>query len=394
MMADWQRGFELSYLQSFGDLFKRRHKALVFGAFGLTKERDVAEALERKRIIWAGTPPVAAAIFNVSKADATHQDFAQRDCLIPEGSIVIKAFACDDSAAGARILTRLCERAPGRRIWVEAFEEDRAACAALAECGFAYVCTKISAGSEIKGLYCRGMAPPLPPLPAEEAATQCLLRAEWLTAEAHAAILDELSRSGDRFAQHYSDYNKRKSWTAFALRGYQDNADFIIKPAEMAKGWKDDHPELMAARVRWTEAAPLFQVTIAQVERLGLQLDRVRFMRLRSKNGELSRHADITDREAGLRDGCIARLHVPIRTSQAVTFVGYTARGERLEQKFAERSLFYLDQRKPHAVYNTDPALDRIHLVIDCFADAYVRQMIAEAQDARAAPDTAALLRA
>lgn len=378
---EWQRGYSLGYLQSFGELFKRRHKALVFGAFGLTKERDVADALARKRIIWVGDPPVAAAIFNVSKAGAIHQDFAQRDCPIPAGCVFVKAFACDRMDAGALVLGTLRERAQGRPVWVEAFEEDAAARCALEKAGgFAYACTKISAGSEIKGLYVSGAAPPLPQLPPEETATQCILEREWLTPEAHTEIMVELEMFGDHFAQHYSDYNKRKSWTAFALRGYQDDPGFIIKPAEMSKSWKEENQALLSEPVRWTQAAEHFPTTIKQVDRLGVQIDRLRFMRLRSKNGELARHADITDREAGVRDGFIARLHIPLRTSRAVTFIGWDARGQARAQAFPERALVYLDQRKPHAVRNTDLTLDRIHLVVDCFADRAVRDLIAGAQ--------------
>jgi hypothetical protein len=99
-------------------------------------------------------------------------------------------------------------------------------------------------------------------------------------------------------------------------------------------------------------------------------------MRLRAKDGELSRHADITDREAGTANGFVSRLHVPIRTSPAVTFYGWGARGNKLERNLPQGALCYLDQRKPHAVRNTDPTVDRVHLVIDCFANERVRDLI------------------
>ena len=42
-LPDWQKGFELEHLRSFAAVFKERHKPLVFGAFGLTKERDIVQ---------------------------------------------------------------------------------------------------------------------------------------------------------------------------------------------------------------------------------------------------------------------------------------------------------------------------------------------------------------
>jgi len=378
-MADWQQGIELDRLKAFAAPFKARHKALVFGAFGLTKERDVAEALAKNRAIWTGNPPTAVALFNQSKVASEQHDFAQRPYMVPAGGVVIKAAAALDPQSGLKVLATLIERAQGAPVFAEIFEEDAITKQAALAAGLAYCTTKVSAGSEIKGVYCTNCAPPLGPLDNAEAATLIQLDRDFLAVDEHAAITAELAKAHELFAQHYSDYNKRKSWTAFALHGYSDDPTFIIKPAEMSKSWKEENPNLLKATVRDTKVAPAFPATMRAVKRLGLRLDRVRFMRLRSRDGELSRHADITDREAGVADGMVTRLHVPIRTSPAVTFFGWTARGERLACRFPERSIFYLDQRKPHAVTNTDPALDRVHLVIDCHADARLRQAIGAA---------------
>jgi hypothetical protein len=387
--ADWQKGFALDLLKSFGALFKARHKAHVYGAFGLTKERDVAEALSHNRLIWKGSPPAveAAAIFAPLRNASDQQDFTQRHLFIPAGSIVVKAFACATPEAGTAVLAELDRRAGDNHgFWVEIFEEDEAAREAVKRVGLEYAFTKISAGSEIKGMYTRADSNRVEPLPVAELATQVVVDPKWLSADEHQAVLDELGAYGDKFAQHYSDYNKRKSWTSFALRGYADDPSFIIKPAEMSKAWKQENAALLPAQARWTAADKHFPQTRKLVERLGLEFDRVRFMRLRSKNGELSRHADITDREAGLMDGFVARLHVPIKTTDAVTFYGWDARGRCHVRRFAERSLFYLDQRKPHAVLNKDPSFDRVHLVMDAYADERLRGMIARAAVAAADP--------
>jgi hypothetical protein len=100
-------------------------------------------------------------------------------------------------------------------------------------------------------------------------------------------------------------------------------------------------------------------------------------MRLRAKGGELARHADITDREAGTADGMIARFHIPIVTSPAVRFSAWTERGERIDTQWPEGALCYLDQRKPHTVTNSDPELARVHLVIDAISNADIRARLA-----------------
>src|SRR5204863_8036626 len=103
--------------------------------------------------------------------------------------------------------------------------------------------------------------------------------------------------------------------------------------------------------------------------------ERVRFMQLRP-TGALSRHADITDRDAGTADGKIARLHLPITTSPACVFHAWTARGDLLERHLEADRLHYLDTRKPHAVENADPMVWRKHLVIDAVADARLRALL------------------
>lgn len=372
---DWQKGFPIAQLKELAEPFKIAHKALVFGAFGLTKERDIADALAHKRLIWTGSPPQAVAIFSQLKRPFDQQDFTQRSYRLARDTVVVKSFAATSVASGVKVLNALKERAPAQLV-VEIFEEDKVARECVDQVGWFYGATKISAGSEIKGVY--SGAAVAPALPVEELASLEVLTPNYVSKDHHAMILKELAVADSMFAQHYSDYNKRKSWTSFALRGYSDDPTFIIKPGEMSKAWKEDNAALLAEKPRATTIVKNFPATMKIVDGLQLKLDRVRFMRLRSKDGELSRHADITDREAGTRDGFITRLHIPIVTSEAVTFYSWNARGLRREISLPERALCYLDQRKPHAVKNTDPKLDRIHLVIDCFADENLRKKIAK----------------
>jgi hypothetical protein len=380
-LPEWQRGIPLDLLRSYASIFKARHKDLVFGAFGLTKERDIADALAAKALLWKRGPdgaPVAAAIAKVLRNAGSFHDFAGRAFEIPRGHIKVAAFACHDPEAGAAVLRALLSKGPP--VWLENFEEDETARAALRMVPeFRYLATKIAAGSEVKGLYSSADVSAAP-LHAAEAASILPVVHDFASIAERDAMLAEADAFAT-WAQHYSSYNKRHSWTAYALRGFDaDDPTFIIKPAEMSQSWKAENPQRMTARPAWTKACAHFPQTMKVVHRIldGRDADRVRLMRLAPK-GELSRHADITDRDAGLADGRLCRLHLPLRTSPAVIVHGWSKRGHHTSMRFPAGALCYLDQRGPHRVENTDPTLDRVHLVLDVHSDARLRDLIAGA---------------
>lgn len=389
--ADWTHGFPLEQLKAYAAVFAEQHKPLVFGAFGLTKERDIAEALHEKGLLVRRDPgtgaPAAVALLRRLRMPGRMTDVAGREITMPPGHVRCDAIAARTVEAGAALLDHMLQ-AHGARLWVELFEEDRIMRQAAQRLpALHWIATKVAAGSEVKGLYKAGPAPDhLAPLHPAEAVSLAVLALGFISEDEQAVVLDEIGAYA-KWAQHYSTYNKRHSWTAFALRGYdRDDPTFIIKPAEMAKGWQAEHKERMGARATWTAAGDNFPATLGIVERVldGRGADRVRLMRLAPK-GELTRHADITDREAGLTDGRLARLHLPLRTSPGVIMRGVDKRGAPVATRFPERALCYLDQRGPHMVENNDPGCERVHLVLDVRSDARLRDMIAEAAGGPAA---------
>src|ERR1044071_5820711 len=292
-------------LKSVAGLFAASYKPYAFGAFGTPGMREVADADSSGRLIRyraGGTVAEGADILKVLGVDSRHRDFCGRTCVIPRGSVFVQHL-CTTPGAEAEVAPELIriikERTAGVRTWLELHEEN----IALREQfevrhGFAHVLTKIMASSDIRGLY---VHPPgrngLPPLPRHEIATLRCLDSKFLSAEELTAVRDELSRytgAGNVWGQHYSHYNKRRSWTAFAVRGYEpEDATFIAKPAEMSKAWKAAHPKLLTAGCVDTAAAAYFTRTLEVLKRLPRDKERVRFMRLAPRNGELGRHADI-----------------------------------------------------------------------------------------------------
>lgn len=375
----WARGQSLAALGAYADIFRKAHGKHVHGAFGLVKERDIAAAIDEFRLVCADGHPgeSACAISTVLHRGSRHHDFTGATWELPIGSLYVSAFAAPSFHAANELLATLRHWHSGWPLFVEIFEEDVFAKAAVAS-GLSYWFTKVSAGGDIKGVYSSVKNWRL----VSEADNYTLTRLDrpdnpWLEPFHLWEIDNELRAYGDHWAQHYSGYNKRKSWTAFALRGFDaEDPGFIIKPSEMSRKWQAENPSrLFMASTSTTPAAKHFLETLAIVDRLPIQKERVRFMRLRAGDGELARHADITDREAGVQDGKVARLHIPIATNPEVRFRSWDARGIPIDEHFPAGSLFYLDTRKPHTVVNNGPT-DRIHLVVDCFSDARLREWI------------------
>jgi len=177
------------------------------------------------------------------------------------------------------------------------------------------------------------------------------------------------------WVDHYSSYNKRRSWHAVALRSFGGDAAFIEKPAEMSKAWKAEHADSLAWTARDT---PLMRQLPALAE-LAHQIpggkQRVRLMRL-TAGGELSRHADITDKEAGIQTGKVARIHIPLISNEACRFQSWRLDGLGADDVFMQPGrAWYLDTRKPHAARNAGRDA-RVHLVIDAMASPALRALL------------------
>jgi hypothetical protein len=386
-MKDWQHGIPLPLLKEFGAIFKAAHGPHVYGAFGLVKERDIAEAISECRFC---VRPNAAAIYRRLKVTSQQETYHETKITIPAGDAIISAFACTNPEDGTALLTDLTNmlrvpeqtagalwQGPPASVWLEIFEEDYTAKTIATEMGFQYVDTKIMAGSEIKGVYVLGRAVQPFNDPAEFQ-TLAVLQPDFLSEDDLAAIAWELADYGDKWAQHYSTYNKGKAWTAFALQGYDANdPSFIIQPNEMARKWKAENPARLEAQSVPTIAAAYFPKTLAIAARIpNAGFDRIRFMRLAPGGGELARHADLCP-EAGVKDGRLARIHIPIVTNPEVLFTQWHSRGGQVTHHFPQGAMCYIDQRQPHKAVNGGTT-DRIHFVLDTKCTPALRKLISE----------------
>lgn len=191
------------------------------------------------------------------------------------------------------------------------------------------------------------------------------------------AMLDEVV-AVDGWDDDYPFYSDG-SWSGLSLRGFwPDDPTRGVKPSEMSKAWKAEHPDDLARTCDWTTLAdqcPTMREWVDSIPFAG-DVERVRLLRMDGRQGSrLDRHTDITDKAHGTRDGQIARIHVPIRTHPDIVLSAWDLRGRRHDVHLAAWRAWYLDARKPHAVTNpTD--VDRVHLVIDLVANQAVRDAL------------------
>jgi hypothetical protein len=181
-------------------------------------------------------------------------------------------------------------------------------------------------------------------------------------------IADKLEGMSDlRYENHYSNYNKGKSWSALSLKGYSDDPNFIAKPLEMSKKWKLANPEWEKLTLRDTplrKEFPQVEDLIAFFADEEENVERIRFMQLKPGGGELERHTDQVDSQTGITEGKNARVHFPIKTNPGVIFNSWDFGNRMHTVNMVVGEGWYLDTRKPHRAVNGG-ASERIHLVID-----------------------------
>ena len=183
-----------------------------------------------------------------------------------------------------------------------------------------------------------------------------------------AEFLDNLD-----FTKVKTKYTKGNDWTAISLYGYGPKITDILKPGVLKSSVNIDE------QLQWTnlhEATPLNPV-FKILENLPCKYERVRFMKLEAGK-VIGKHSDKIDKDLGFDDGQIIRVHVPIRTNDDVVFSLFESSRAKVAHEYRLKTghYYYTDVTKPHAVRNMSD-VDRIHLVVDCYANDSLRTLIA-----------------
>jgi hypothetical protein len=192
-------------------------------------------------------------------------------------------------------------------------------------------------------------------------------------------ILETIRCLSPSFINHYSNYNKKNAWSALSLRGYTSDPSFITKPIEMNDKWKEEHRNEHFE----LQDTPLYD-SFPEVKELLSFLDgdihRVRFMKLAPGGGELQRHTDQVDPDAGNGIGALARLHFPLSTNPKVVFTTWNENDQPEYHHFSKGECWVLDTRKPHMAVNGGES-ERIHLVVDTIVTPKLEKLIIESEN-------------
>jgi hypothetical protein len=363
-VKDWQRGIELAVLKEHCAVFEAHDKGLSLSQFGSPNEAMVAEWLARGWVTVARrrdkTIGAVVVAQEVGARPVPLQDFREvAVATAVQGDVVVRRFAGDSN-----LLDGLLELAVSRRrgaTYLECWQEKREDRAAMEALGAQWVGTKIKASSEMHGLWRVPRTAFYGSVPWHEKHTIVRLAGKKLDV---VPLARALAKRKLEFADHYSTYNANKTWSALALRGYGGVPDFIIKPSEMAKKWKTENPDKLSWSLEDTPLRAQLPEAEALLRAVPGKHHRVRLMRLAPGGGELKRHADITDPDAGVEFGRLLRVHIPIVTNPGVQFEAWDLMGNRSQVHMAPGAAWYLDTRKPHTARN-DGATERIHLVVD-----------------------------
>jgi len=367
--TDWQRGYSLEWLKRITAVVDAHDKGLILGAFTRTSERTVADWRARGWLSVFGEHMAPTGILVEERVSRPRRwvDFAgEPAATIPAGALLIRKIAGDVSAY-------LRGKRPDGPVYFEGWMESDADRTFAEEMGLVCHGVKVRASSELWGLF--GPSEGLDEnegycLPPDWPALRKLTDGLAVRAAARA-----VSERPPKLADHYSGYNVKHSWSAAVLRGYGGLADFIIKPSEMSKKWKEDNKEKMDWVIADTPLRAAYPELEPLIEQVPGVKHRIRLMNLAPGGGELKRHADITDPDAGTRDGRLCRVHIPLKTNPGVRFTSWRLDGLKVERHMAAGEMWYLDTRKPHtAVNNGDTA--RLHLVLDVESSPALRRML------------------
>lgn len=371
----WQKGFQIDYLK---DLEKRFTSYNDYAQHEMSKfkKNNIADALSKDEIQLLGK-----GLIHYSQVKVKSNIFMFPGVLIGTklpGDIHIKHLGYTDEFDKRNIITTLMEDTQyiNNNVWLFINEESGPDKHIASETGFDYVGSKFNSVADIIGVYFRHAGNVLedrqhPKIPVYEKYTLKPMNVSFddITKQ----LAKQLHDMEVEFTNHYSNYNKAKSWSAISLRGYSSDYKFITKPVEMNKKWKEENKDeqFELQDTDWRKKFPLVEKILDVFE---TEIHRVRFMNLKPGGGELQRHTDQVDPDLGIADGRLMRIHIPIKTNPDVEFTSWSTSGTKVMTNMEEGSCWYLDIRKPHMAINNGDEW-RTHLVIDVVANDKVRKL-------------------
>ncbi len=380
-MKSWQHGYQLDKLKALEDFYApyNRHALSVFGKF---KKNDIATHLSKGTLML---------LQDESLQPGTSSAYVMETVKVPtkikmHGDTVIGQKLKGDLTFSRLVgnttqLAEMLDEFSYNDCWLFSYAGDRAICMLAENVGFHKVGYKVTSFSEIISIYFRqNICSPLgvrvhPVVSPAELVGMAKITSVGSTLPL--LILQKIQQKGLHYTNHYSNYNQKKAWSALALRGYSEDPAFITKPAEMNEKWAVEHKN----ETFFLQDTPLY-AQFPEVRELLSFLDgdvhRVRFMKLAPGGGELQRHTDQVDPDAGNSLGALTRLHFPLKTNDKVVFSTWNGNDEKENYHYGFGECWVIDTRKPHMAVNGGNE-ERIHLVVDTIVTPKLQKMIVDA---------------
>ena len=380
-MKDWQHGIELDELKRL-EVIWSDYNSNIKSPFLTMKKNKIAEAIHKEHYNDTEDYAVQSRLLKVGSKINMYSAYAVPIASPNKGDRMIDRIAYRDKNKVIDVLKSYSEDA---FLFInEECEDDREV---AKEAGYAKIGVKINTFSDILGVYFKGQ-PTLDGSAREFPEKESLLDVEYAVQEKAnipdlsglcESIKNKLESMEIEFTNHYSNYNSgKKAWSAISLRGYLPDYEFISKPEEMNKKWKKEN-EGIDFKLQDTELRKDFPEIEEILSHFPGEPHRIRFMNLVPNNGkvdgELGRHTDQVDPDAGVTDGKLMRFHFPIRTNEKVLFTLWDCDANMSTVNMKVGECWYMDMRKPHRVINGGDEI-RTHLVIDVEANDKVRGLL------------------
>jgi len=352
-MKSWQYGFELDYLKQLASKYSH-YNSFTLSPFVQVKKNNIAEMLHKKTLKILNDTTMLEIVESKSASPISMHG----NTIIgkkQKGDITISKLTGDQN-----LLRNEIEKYKDKNCWLYVWAEEKTDNDLAESCGFCKVGPKITTFGEMFMIYYRGEKRDFPKYDLAE-----LLSIKKVN-DVDVSIIDKIAQKLNElptFTNHYSNYNKDKSWSALSLRGYSPDASFITKPIEMSDKWKEENKD-KEFHMQDTPLFKKFPEVRELLKQYGDKIHRVRFMRLSPGGGELERHTDQVDPDSGGSLGKLARLHYPIKTNKDVIFTVWHTDGIPKKVHMKKGECWFLDTRKPHMAINGGDE-ERIHLVVD-----------------------------
>lgn len=371
-MKPWQHGIELDVLINIEHMFKQ-YNSFSLSPFSSMKKHVVAEAISKDTLVLDWKTDSLDSINYGFRTGITKSKSPIRMCKTLQFAEKVKGDRWIDTLTWTDAALSVDAIKFPEPTWLMCWSEDDKTCKLVESAGYKWVGTKVTSFAELISVYSRNMNNRYIP-PMSNANIVTLTRVDI---DVDIALIESIANklpSLPEYTNHYSNYNKDRSWSALSLRGYSDDVSFISKPSEMNKKWKEENVGVLFEMqdTKLMKHFPEVRDIIASVNK---PVHRVRFMNLDPSESGIGRHTDQVDIDSGVDDGKVVRFHWPIITNDNVAFSVWELDGSKTTINMKTGECWYLDTRKPHAVINGGDC-PRIHLVIDFESDGDIRSLL------------------